>query len=153
MPDHDFDPLLARAVNTVLETMFFTAPFCPAEEDAQTETVLHARVAFEGDPSGTLRVRISEASARSLAAAFLGEEEESLSQPQIGQVVCELANMLCGFLVSQLEAEKHFDLRSPELLSNGSENRSGISPASQQSFAIESGLLTVALYMDFPHEA
>lgn len=151
MSEADLRGLLARGVEAVLETMFFTAPLSPANTDPGG-TVLLARVVFGGEPSGTLGLRISETGARSLAAAFLGEEEESLTAVQVGQVVCELANMLCGWLLSQLQHDRHFDLSAPQLLSAENE-MSGLQPTSEASFAIEKGILTVALYLDVLHES
>ena len=151
MSEDDFNGMLARGVETVLETMFFTAPLPPADAQPGGGALL-ARVVFEGEPSGTLCLRISEASARSLAASFLGEDEESLGAIQIGQVVCELANMLCGWLLSQVEHDRHFKLGASELLLDESVNLSSSPATSEQTFAIENGILTVALCMDDPHE-
>jgi len=77
MSDHDLDHLLAGAVDDVLETMFFSETFgsCELEPDL---TAIEAFVSFSGAKSGSVSVRISEASARSLAASFLGESEGSL---------------------------------------------------------------------------
>ena len=149
MREDDLGGLLARGVEAVLETMFFTAPLSPANTDPGG-AVLLARVVFEGEPSGTLGLRISETGARGLAASFLGEDEESLTAVQIGQVVCELANMLCGWLLSQFEHDRHFDLGAPQLVCAEYE-MSGSQPTSEASFAIEKGILTVALYLDIPH--
>ena len=150
MRDENFSGLLARGVEAVLETMFFAAPLSPANTDPDG-TLLLARVVFEGERSGTLDLRISETSSRGLAAAFLGEDEESLTAVQIGQVVCELANMFCGWLLSQIEHDRHFELSVPQLLCAEHE-MSGLQPTSEASFAIEKGILTVALYLDIPHE-
>lgn len=151
MNSREFDGLVADGVDAVLETMFFTEPLPPSEPRID-ETVLEARVGFKGEPSGSLDVRISKASARSLVAAFLGEDEEALDDAQNGQIVCELANMLCGWVLSHVECDRHFDLNPPELLCSETEKRIGSPPASEQSFAIENGFLTVALYLDTPHE-
>jgi hypothetical protein len=151
MSEVDFKGLLASGVEAVLETMFFTVPLRQADADAGEE-VLVARVAFDGAPSGTLSVRISNASARNLAAAFLGEDEEVLTAVQISLVVCELANMLCGWILSQVEHDRHFNLNAPELLSNKNGNLSELPSTSEESFAIEDGTLTVVLQLDLPHE-
>jgi CheY-specific phosphatase CheX len=148
MHKHEFDRLLAPAVAAVLETMFFSEPFGPPDADTGAAW-LEARVSFSGEISGVLGVRISVRSARSLAASFLGEFEESLSETQIAQVVCELTNMLCGWLVSKAECQGCFDLGSPELCSADSRQPTE-TPTSEQSFAIENGILTVSLYASVP---
>ena len=87
MDDPKLDAWIENSVGAVLETMFFAAPLGPAEPEAAGGQVVSARLSFHGTPSGTLGVCISSASARSLAAGFLGEEEAALSEVQTGQVV------------------------------------------------------------------
>lgn len=151
MTEQNLQALLAEAVHTVLETMFFSAPLGPSEPDAG-EHALEARIAFHGTPSGTVSVRVSEASARRLAAGFLGEDEDALAERQPGQAICELANMLCGSLVSRLEMERHFDLDSPEFVPSGSRDAAlpDVPPPVQQSYALENGTLTVTLHLRTP---
>jgi len=144
MIEQDFDRLLSGAVDSVLETMFYSAALGPAEPEIGTG-VLEARLAFRGRPSGTLSVCLSESTARQLAAGFLGEEEDALTDSQPGEMVCELANMLCGSLVSTLATEGRFDLTSPELVPAGTPAASPDQPLARQSFELESGILTVTL--------
>ncbi len=149
MSDLNFDRLLSGTVDSVLETMFFSAAWGPAEPEIGG-AVLESRLAFHGRPSGTFAVCLSEPSARLLAAGFLGEDEETLTDSQTGQVVCELTNMLCGSLVSKLESDESFDLASPELVPSGSgtDPSSGAPPAARQSFELEGGILTVTLHLE-----
>jgi CheY-specific phosphatase CheX len=153
MIEQNFDHLISEAVDTVLETMFFTVSLGPAEA-VSDEPVLEARVSFQGVPSGTLTVRLSEASSRVLAAGFLGEDEDVLTGSEAGQVVCELANMVCGTLASKLETEGTFNLAAPELIVAGVQNDSGHDHflAAQQSCALESGILTVTLHLGAVHD-
>jgi CheY-specific phosphatase CheX len=148
MLEQNVEPLLTNAVNAVLETMFFTVPLGPATADT-SGAVLEARVEFDGITSGVFGVRTSEAAARTLASGFLGEEEQMLTASQIGQVVCELTNMVCGYFASKLKEDGRIHLAPPVLLARESDGQSGI-PISQQSFAIENGALTVSLYLDGP---
>jgi hypothetical protein len=46
---------------------------------------------------------------------FLGEEEE-LTKEEVAQVVGELANMLCGSVVSKIKGRSKFVLSHPEEL-------------------------------------
>jgi len=149
MTELNFDQLLSGTVDSVLETMFFSAAWGPGEPETGG-AVLASRLAFHGRPCGTFAVCLSEPAARLLAAAFLGEDVEALTDSQIGQVVCELANMLCGSLVSKLESEESFDLAPPELVPFGSETTTGFGapPAARQSFEIEGGVLTVTLHLE-----
>ena len=146
MTEQNLDQLLSEAVDTVLETMFFSMPLGPAEAETGA-AVIEASVAFHGRLSGTLGVCLSTPAARILAAGFLGEEEEMLTETQPSEVVCELANMLCGSLASRLESDESFDLTSPEL--RPAANVAGVDseslPAARQSFELENGILTVTL--------
>ena len=148
MTELRFDQLLSTTVDSVLQTMFFSVIWGPAEPETNG-AVLESRLAFRGHPSGTFDVCLSEPSARLLAAAFLGEDEESLTDSQTGQVVCELANMLCGSLVSSLQTDGSFELDSPELVVSGSEAVVDCKepPAARQSFALDVGILTVTLHV------
>ena len=143
MHSHELDNLLAPAVSDVLETMFFSETFGPAQPGVCAGD-LEAQVAFIGQTSGTVGVRISQASARCLAASFLGESECSLTDAQVAQVVCELTNMLCGRIVSKMASQQCFDLGSPEL-HDAQVVVTDDALQVQQSFAIELGTLTVSL--------
>jgi CheY-specific phosphatase CheX len=143
MSDHKLESLLAPAVNDVLETMFFSEAFGSSEHEPGVAE-LEAHVAFLGETSGNVGVRISEPSARCLAASFLGESENSLSDTQIAQVVCELTNMLCGCIVSKMASRGCFALESPQLSPSQSQQLADVS-AIEQTFAIEHGTLTVSL--------
>jgi hypothetical protein len=85
-----------------------------------------------------------------LAASFLGEDEAMLTEAQPCQTVCELANLVCGSLVSKLENEERFDLEVPQLVPVGSAAAVApdAPPATRQSFELENGILTVTLYLD-----
>jgi CheY-specific phosphatase CheX len=143
----DFGSLLAPAAAAVLETMFFSELLGPGEqgEAGERSAELEARVPFSGEVSGVLGVSLSEQSARSLAASFLGEAEEELTSQQVCQVVCELSNMLCGWILTKIQSQRCFDLGTPELIDSTCEQPSG-SPAVQQAFAVERGTLTICLY-------
>lgn len=144
--EQNYHEMLSQTAESILETMFFTVPLGPAEPETENP-VVKARLAFHGNPSGQLEVCLSETCARQLASDFLGEAEETLTDTQPGEVVCELANMLCGSLVSKLEKREKFDLSSPEVLPVGDTSTGGaeVPPAACRSFALEHGILTVTL--------
>jgi hypothetical protein len=121
MPDDEWDEMLVAAAGEVLETMFFTVVYGPAPPGASPgEPRVAARISFEGTPSGALTLGVSEPAVRVLATNFLGSDEsEALPFSQLGSVVCELANMICGSLLSRVKTEAHFKLTSPELLPPG----------------------------------
>ena len=146
MSERNYDEMVSDAVDTVLETMFFSTPVGWAEPETGA-AVFEACVLFRGQPSGALSVRLSSAGARALAASFLGEDEETLTEAQPGEVVCELANMLCGSLVSRLANEDGFDLAAPELPPAGADGLK-FPVISTQSFELDNGILTVSLALE-----
>lgn len=147
MPEIDLLELTTETVTSVLETMFFTAPLDLAEEVCG-ENGIEARVAFHGAPSGIFHLRISASGARLIAAAFLGKVEDSLGQAETEQVVCELANMVCGSMVSRLESDRSFDLAVPELVPAGALGSCLVPVAARQSFELECGTLTLVLHLE-----
>jgi hypothetical protein len=120
MPDSEWNGMLAAAAAEVLETMFFSSVYGPAQPGPYPPAPrVAARVGFEGTPSGVLTLGVSEAAMRGLAGNFLASDEDGpLPLPQVAGVACELANMICGSLLSRVKAERHFRLSSPELLSD-----------------------------------
>ena len=145
MSEPALDGLLSDAVQSMLETMFFTESL--PGEGSEDLPALAAALSFRGSPSGDLAVSISAASLRQLAAGFLGEDESDISEEQAGAVVCEMANILCGSVVSRLESDRTFDLASPQLVSAPFELPAG-GLATRQRFVLDQGSLTVALRLE-----
>jgi len=118
MLENHWEQMLSTAAEQVLETMFFAAVYGPAPEGEPADAPrFAARLGFEGTPSGILTIGVSRPAAHTLAANFLAVDgEDGLTDAQVGGVVCELANMICGALLSHVEGEEHFRLSSPELL-------------------------------------
>ena len=76
---------------------------------------LTADLHFQGNPSGRFRVSVTMKLARVVGAGFLGREEAEVTDSQAGEVVCELANMICGSVLSRLENKTTFQITHPEL--------------------------------------
>lgn len=114
MPEPAILPVLDAAVKEVLERMFFQEIAGVADRAAAAVAdAVAVRLTFEGDPPGWLAVRVAPPLARSLAADFLGMDEDEVTASQVESVVCELANMICGSLLSQVEGEIRFRLGPP----------------------------------------
>jgi CheY-specific phosphatase CheX len=136
---------LAAAAEEVLETMFFTTiegrlDLWPDPAEAVTATL-----PFFGELSGLFRLDVSLASARRIAAAFLAAEPEALPPDRIGEVVCELANMICGCTLSKLRGKSVFELLMPHLESDPD---STAEPSLSHVFQLEDGLLRVSLQVE-----
>ena len=117
-----------------------------AEPPPQAQTVT-VQVSFEGDPPGCFQMRIARPAANAVAADFLGEDLESLSDRQSTDVILELANMICGAVLSRTESRAAFRLGSPEVVSGDSvQPRSG--EETRCTVDTGSGALTVAIQME-----
>jgi hypothetical protein len=117
MCDLKLDAALRESLSEALEQMFFVRDLgegVPGSHPAGPELI--ARVDFVGNPSGWLALRAPLESARSLAADFLGEDEESIGDQQTGEVLAELANIVCGAILTRTETSSTFHLSSPRLL-------------------------------------
>jgi CheY-specific phosphatase CheX len=140
---------LAQSVSEVLEKMFFLEALDGTEEPADDQPQdLSIRLAFEGDPPGTFRLRLAGAAANSIAADFLGADLEDLTQSQSQDVVRELANMICGAVLSRVESRGSFSLSAPQIVADehwgpGRHNQ-------ETSYTVETGngTLTAAIRME-----
>jgi CheY-specific phosphatase CheX len=148
MPETQFQRALRDSVQEVLERMFFVEPVEePPGEAGSPDGELAVRVAFEGRPSGTLTLRVATAAACQIAADFLGEDVSELPPARVEEVVCELANMICGSVLSRVESSTAFRLASPRLLP--AEERPHCQEATDRravhAVAIGSGTLTASV--------
>jgi len=113
-----FVKLVRSVVAEVLETMFF-AEAVPSEcGHSWMGAAVSARVPFEGSHSGEMRLDVSGEAADAVASAFLGADPGELSEAARTQVMLELANILCGAILSHLWPESKLALASPELASD-----------------------------------
>ena len=148
MPEIPFQRALHDSVREVLEKMFFVEALDePPGETDSPDGGLAVELTFEGSPSGALTLRVSIAAARQIAADFLGQDESGLSPAQVGEVVCELANMICGSVLSRVESTATFHLAPPRLLL-AEEWRLPQEPANQRAthaVAIGCGTLTATV--------
>jgi len=112
----EMDQVLSDTAIEVLESMFFTSVAGEAAPGESSQGPwISARMSFQGKPAGRFGIRTELETGRKIAASFLGIEEEALTEAQTGDVVCELANMLCGSVLSRLEEDSGFELAHPEV--------------------------------------
>ncbi len=149
MEANEIKTALASAVEDVLETMCFTTVLS-SEQGTVPRGVdggalaITAALRFHGCPSGGFRVSVPQTLARVLGAGFLGVDESEVSDAQAGDVVCELANMICGSVLSRLESETTFRITHPELIpaEPGFEG-----PSTCGRFDLGDGVLTASLQL------
>lgn len=103
-----------QAALEVLETMFFEFPTEePALQEQPPESVSLARAVFSGGARGELQVALSGACPRTLAAAFLGIDEEEAGEAEQRSMVVELANVLCGSTMSRIQPSSRLHIEQP----------------------------------------
>jgi CheY-specific phosphatase CheX len=146
MAEISIDEALFAAAADVLETMFFSPVMGEATPDPScAEPSLMACLKFSGGRSGSFTIRVSAGAAATIAANFLGEETGAPEPGQVRDVVCEMANMICGSVLSRLDREAHFDLQHPELVEACSEPTLG---SVCSLFEIEGGKVALCLQLD-----
>ena len=150
MPELTILPALDRAIKGVLERMFFIEALSDPDTDApESGPGLQAMLTFEGAPPGWFALRVTNAAARSISADFLGVEESEVSGQQVEAVICELANMICGSVLSSIESTATFRLGPPRIVPavDGADRSPEIT---LHSVRIASGVLTAVLAMEGP---
>ena len=133
---------LSAALCAVVETMFFAS----IEErtaggvgDEGGDRV-GASVAFHGACEGSLAISLDRAAVEVLAAGFFGEAADGQVGDQCESVMGELANMVCGTMLSKLERKAIFCLEAPVALEASGDPRGWI----EKYFALDERLLHLA---------
>jgi CheY-specific phosphatase CheX len=140
------EAFLASA-SEVLEAMFFVEVLGESTDTGAADPdVVSAELAFRGVPSGRFGVQTPLSTGRLMASNFLGEEEQKITAAEIEQVVCELTNMICGSVLSRIEAEQRFELLHPEIVPPGAAPLA--SEAIRSSFELEEGAITLWMTID-----
>jgi CheY-specific phosphatase CheX len=131
---------LIRCTGRVLETMCYAEPL-PITGVEEGQAFLRAKLPFRGTYSGVFHLEITEDAGRSLATTFLGEDEE-VPAAQMASVICELTNMICGSMLSTLDAHADIELGAPEMV----EDTGAFAEATvRKAFEIDCGQMAVAI--------
>ncbi|MCZ2148825.1 MAG: chemotaxis protein CheX [Bryobacterales bacterium] len=145
VPASEIQTVLLSAVEVVLETACCAGVFKSLEEappDPRGEVVITVRVPFEGKPSGEFSLHVPEGLTLLLAARFLGRDEWEVSAGQAEEVALELANMICGAVLSNLCAGATFQMMHPLTKGDGGTDCGG---AVCRWFDVGEGSLTACL--------
>ena len=110
----ELSEILRDVVAEVLETMFFTEASGVGCEHAWLSEATTVRVPFSGSHCGQMLLCVSADVVSSIAPAFLGRDFGETSREERGQVILELANILCGAVLSRLWPESRLQLEAPE---------------------------------------
>lgn len=137
----EFAAAVVRVAAGVLETMFFEEAVATACEHAWLSTAVSAHLSFAGSHCGEFLLSVTPGTARSIASGFLGLDPEEMTETQPGEVMLELANILCGALMSNLWPESSLSLGSPELVSA----EHGFPEAMHCCFSLPDGMVAVSI--------
>jgi hypothetical protein len=110
-------------MQAALETMFFAAPDTVSMDPRRPAgALIAAKLTFQGTPDGWFGLIVSDPLARTLAANFLGcEDDAHLLPASVSDVTLELANIMCGAALSRMESGVNFDLGVPLSIPVGAE--------------------------------
>jgi CheY-specific phosphatase CheX len=139
--DPDFSEAVGRVAAEVLETMFFEEAVPTACEHSWLAGAISAQVTFNGSHSGEFLLSVSADTAYTIASGFLGLDPSEMTETQPGEVILELANILCGALMSSLWPDSSLSLASPELVASD-HNLNG---AKHCCFALPDGMVAVSI--------
>jgi CheY-specific phosphatase CheX len=129
--------------------MFFLDALTDSEEAAiPTSRDLSVQLTFDGDPPGSFRMHLARTAADSIAANFLGEDPENLSSQQRQDVARELANMICGAVLSRIESRVSFRLSAPEIVAEAERPQQDCAQETAYTVETGSGALTAAIRME-----
>ena len=142
--NRDFSDILRRVGAEVLETMFFDEALAAACEHGWVPAAASIRLAFEGSHRGQFLLSVSPEVARSISPAFLGVDPEEVTEAQSGQVLLELANILCGSMLSQLWPDSELKLGPPEPV----QVEGPIEAALHECFLLTEGMLSVSIRLN-----
>jgi hypothetical protein len=106
------DAAIREVTAEVLEKMFFSTAV-PVECAHAWEECVAARVRFGGSRSGELHVILSRGLAKRMAAGFLAEDDGEVSIEAEAQVSTEIANMICGAVLSRVDPHTRMCLEAP----------------------------------------
>jgi len=138
---------LSSAVADVLERMFFVEVFGEAPEPTVEAEAVTVQIIFDGEAQGCFQMRLARPAAHAVAADFLGEDPESLTDQQSADVTLELANMICGAVLSRIESSGTFRLGSPRIVA-GDGGKDGQTEETRYTVETGSGTLTAAIQME-----
>jgi Chemotaxis phosphatase CheX len=137
MQEADLRQIFLESADEVLGAMFFTAVSADACEEPGVDHIA-AELAFRGSPCGRFGIELPAGTARVMAANFLGLEEDEISASQIDEVACELTNIICGSVLSRIEADARFELDHPKNTTSPEPDN-----AFRCTFGLDEGSLTV----------
>ena len=158
--------MLTASAEEVLETMFFTQVIGRGQEagssdvEAEKKPYIAVRLCFLGGaepggnpstdrPGGHFDIEVSRAGAQWIASSFLAADDGSVPQHRVADVICELTNVVCGNILSNIASHSGFSrfgfsMLSPEVI-RGRSLEWPHAVRYEEFFQLERGWLTLRL--------
>jgi CheY-specific phosphatase CheX len=134
---------MKNSISDVLETMvFLPLDFCdtlnvPELWNMEKDQIIAAKLNFDGPFSGCAVFCIPKRLALSMTAAFMGKDEEDVSDDQVDGTAKEIINMIIGNIFSLYESEATFNLGIPEMVRYDNFSKDLSDPEKRFSIVIE----------------
>jgi CheY-specific phosphatase CheX len=140
---------LPPSCEQVLETMFFTAILSQEDRTGREPSgaclgAITAAVEFHGPPKGILCAGMEIETAAALASSFLGLDPEAVTAADCRQVAGELANMICGSVLSRSAPQSQLRLAAPQI-AEGRGVACGRACDTRVSFTLPEGALNICI--------
>lgn len=147
----ELDQALAEAAEEVLSTMFFTMLDSPPDS-AEGVPCTRVNIEFRGHWTGALSLCSSAEASAEMATNFLGlDGQDAPASEEQEAVAKELANMICGAVLSRLNSTEVFQLLSPELTDSPDDAPSAASgQIAEQVYGVGAGFLSLKFRLDEP---
>jgi hypothetical protein len=112
--DAECTATLARISAEVMETMFFSEAMAVECEHSWLAEAVSVEVGFDGSHHGEMGLALAPGAVPAIASSFLGLDPEETGPRECSQVVLELANILCGAVLSALWPDSALQLAPPK---------------------------------------
>jgi len=107
-------PWLVESVSDVVESMCYSSADVIENPPVSAEELwVGRRLEFSGPCQGSFGLRVAKAAARLLGSSFLGQDIDEVDDVQPGEIVGEIANMICGAVLNRMEPNLAFALSPP----------------------------------------
>jgi hypothetical protein len=134
--------LLSEAASDVLESMCFLGVAGVSDDRSWPQgDAIVCSLEFWGDGGGSFGAVVAYPVGLLIAENFLGQPSEEISRSQVEEVLCELANMICGSFLSGLRTDAIFDLSHPRCEPVDASRRSFSEEMIVQTLDLEEGRL------------
>jgi CheY-specific phosphatase CheX len=145
----ELDDFLVSSTGEVLEKMFFTE-IDTSGTDGTIETAqpIRVEVRFSGSWTGALRMLIDEEPARCLGTTLTCAELGEFPRECCTQVAGEMANMICGGLLSRIEPDANLALTTPEEVADVPAAEQTPAYSARRWFCFPEGSLWIELVLD-----